>query len=162
MKTRGLWIAAMLLVVTACSGSGSSDPVADARSAFDEADYATVCSICDTALADSAVAGDPKTSAALKLLRVKALASLSDAEAVLTGLGDLPAMSVTTALFVDLAGKLTNAGNLIGAIEVAHAGNKRFPDKKDEFSELIQELKDRAKEGGDDAATEKLRSLGYL
>lgn len=158
MKTRNLWISGWLLIAAACGGSGSSDPAADARTALNESDFAAARSICDSNLAGA----DAKTAAALKLVRVKALASLGEADTVLASIGDLPAASVTPALFVDLAGRLKNGDNLNGAIDLADAGIKRFPEKKDNFSGLIAQLVASAQEGGNDAATEKLRSLGYL
>jgi len=158
MKTRNLWIVALLLVATSCGGSGSSDPTGDARGALNKGDFADARTICD----DNMDGTDAKTAAALKLIRVKALASLGETADVQSALGDLPAASVTPALFVDLAGRLKDAGELIGAIEVTDAGAKRFPDKKDAFAAVIEDLKASAAAGGDDAATEKLRSLGYL
>jgi len=158
MKTRSLWIVALLLVATACGGSGSSDPVGDARDALNAGDFAAARSVCD----DNLAGADAKTAAALKLIRIKALASLGEAADVLGSIDDLPAASVTTALYVGLAGRLQNAGELVGAIEVTDAGARRFPDMKDAFAAVIEELKASAAAGGDDAATEKLRSLGYL
>ncbi|MHC4846675.1 MAG: hypothetical protein ACYTCU_11015 [Planctomycetota bacterium] len=158
MKTRNLWMVALLLVATACGGGSSSDPAGDARGALNKGDFAEARTICD----DNLSGADAKTAAALKLIRVKALASLGDSAAVQSSIDDLPAASVTTALFVDLAGRLQESGELVGAIEVADAGTKRFPDNKDDFAKVIEGLKASAAAGGDDAATEKLRSLGYL
>jgi predicted Zn-dependent protease len=64
---------------------------------------------------------------------------------------------VTPSLFSGSAQQLEDAGKTAEAIEILDAGLKRFPDDPTLASEV-----EKAKQAGDPAALERLKSLGYI
>lgn len=150
-----------LLVLAAC-GTSLADQEAGARSALDGRDFAKAISLAETALKDPAAASDKAAAWRLEQIRLEALANDKQGAAVLSSVQRLSAdysAQITAPLMRSLADKLKASGDVKGAIDVLAEGDKRFPDQHDAFLKDIEALKSA---GLDDAATEQLRSLGYL
>lgn len=150
-----------LLFLAAC-GASLADQEAGARSALDGRDFAKAITLVDAALKDPAAASDKAAAWRLEQIRLEAQANDKQGAAVLSAIERLSAdygPQITAPLMRSLADKLKASGDVKGAIDVLAAGDKRFPDQHDAFMKDIEALKGA---GLDDAATEQLRSLGYL
>ncbi|HZL99831.1 MAG TPA: hypothetical protein VFD43_06230, partial [Planctomycetota bacterium] len=104
---------------------------------------------------------DANLSWKLERIRAEAIAKLGQTPEVLTTVARLqPAYpQQCNALFYGKLGMLlVDAGQPVGAVELADAGIQQFPDRKADFEGLIASIQ----ASGDSEAIAKLRTLGYL
>jgi hypothetical protein len=158
-----VFMAVCLLFSAACGGSDPATQADEAQAALSTGDYSDAR---DQAEAGLKAAGSTDKNLAWKLerIRVEALARQGETAEVSSSLERL-AQSFPTqcdaSFYSKVGGYLAQAGEGEGALEVAHAGQQRFPDRKADFDALIEELKQTAA-SGDAELTAKLKSLGYL
>lgn len=156
-----------LASLTACSGS-AADPKAlatEASAALSKGDYATAQAKAEQGLTAPGAAADKATAWTLERIRLEALAGKGEVTAVLTGLTKLAgdyATQVNADLYAKLGKLVADAGKLAEAIDLVEAGKQAFPDKVAAFDGLVASIKEAASAGGDSAAVEKLKALGYL
>jgi len=154
---------ALLLLI----GCGASDPagLADqAQTSLNAGDYAATVKAADAGLA--ALDGtDPALGWRLERLRLDALAASGDGAATLAALKRLAEAypkQVTADTYAKAGGALNDAGAHTEAIDVVEAGKARFPQQTAAYDKLIAAITKAVEEGGDSAAMNKLRQLGYL
>jgi len=156
-----------LASLAACSGS-AADPKAlatEAGAALSKGDFATAQAKAEQGLTVEGVSADKPTAWTLERIRLEALAGKGEVTAVLTGLAKLAAdfgTQVNADLYAKLGKLVADAGKLTEAIDIVEAGKKAFPDKVAAFDGLVASIKEAAAAGGDSAAVEKLKALGYL
>ena len=99
----------------------------------------------------------------LERIRLEALARDNQAAEAFETLERLAAeypAQADASLYLAIASYLEEAGGAGGAIDILVAGDKRFPEKSEQFEAEIQELHEAG--SMDPAEIERLRSLGYL
>jgi len=157
----------------ACGRSSAADNAGKAQQLIMEGKFAAARQLCDETLAMEDAKKDKPLTLRLERYRLEALASDNapkDAAAaakrkdeVITTLGRLAETYPTQAgapLFAMIAEDLGRSGDLLGAIDAVEAGKKRFPTMASDFNGVIEYIKKAAQDN--DAATEKLKQLGYL
>ncbi len=160
-----LIVAAGLTVAVPLScGSRTASESADAAvAAFSAGDFAKARELCDQGLAAEG-ASDRAVAWKLERVRIESMASSGDAAGeVAAGLERLAgafATQVDAAFYAKITEELSKSGNLVGAITVNDAGKKRFPEVAARFDAVMDSLKEAATH--DDAAMDKLNSLGYV
>lgn len=162
---RGLMLGAALLL-GACADKSLDDLASEAQTAFNQGQYEQTCVICESAIARSKSEGaGAATSWRFEQLDLLAHASLGkdDVTDKLERLSqEYASQTDDSNLYARLSKHLSDGGNINEAIEVIEAGRKRFPEKAELFETEGARLAKVAEEAGDNAALEKLRSLGYL
>jgi len=157
------FMALCLLFTAACGGSDPATQADAAQTALSSGDYADARSQAEAAL-KSAGNTDVNLAWRLERIRVEAIARLGDSTEVVSSMQRLSAtypQQCDAAFYSKVGSYLAQAGKAAGALDVAHAGQQKFPDRKADFDALIEELKQTAA-AGDAELTAKLRSLGYL
>ena len=155
-------VPALLLVAGLLAGCGSADPVAQAdaaQSALGTGDAAGARAQAEEGL--KANPADKNLAWRLERIRVEAIAKQGDSREVLTTVTRLqPAypQQCDAAFYAKLGAILVDAGQPVGAVELADAGIKQFPDRKPDFEGLINSIQ----AGGDAEAVAKLKAMGYL
>ena len=156
-------MAVCLLFSAACGGG--SDPLAQADAAqtsLSSGDYPDARAQAEAGL-KTAGSTDKNLAWRLERIRVEAVAKQGDGNEVVASMERLaksfPAQC-DAAFYSKVGGSLAQVGKGQSALDVAHAGQQRFPDRKTDFDALIAELKQSAT--GDPELTAKLKSLGYL
>ncbi len=160
-----LIVAAGLLAVlpVSCGSRTASDCADGAVTAFAAGDYGKARKLCDEGLAAEG-ASDRAVAWKLERVRLESQASSGDAAGeVAAGIERLAgafATQVDAAFYAKITEELSKAGNLVAAITVNDAGKKRFPEVAARFDTVMDSLKEAATH--DDAAMDKLNSLGYV
>jgi hypothetical protein len=160
-----LLAACTLALLTACGGATPREQVDAAQAALNSGDFAGARAAAEAALALPEVKADKGLAWRCEKLRLDALAGSRQGAEVLASLERLQAShpaQVDAALYASMTGKLSQAHDYLGATDIVHAGIEKFPDQKSRFEGELENLKKAVNETGDNAALEKLRSLGYL
>jgi len=161
-------LAAVLLVLTTSCGDTPQQKVDAAQASLNAGDFAAARTTAEEALSTEAVKADAQLTWRLEKLRLDALAASRQAPEILATLKRLQptfGTKLDVPLYTTLAGKLSQAREHLGAIDVVQAGIEKFPEQKANFDGIINILKLAAEEAGkagDNAALEKLSQLGYL
>jgi predicted Zn-dependent protease len=153
---RNLIVVAALSLLAAC-GASPEQQLEQAREELGSGSYAEAEA---SAAAGLEAGAEGATAWRLELVALEAEARARKTEAALARLERLAgawAKQVGGSLFVQTAGQLREAGDPAGAIDLLHAGAKRFPEDPD-----VKKAIDQAKAAGSAAEYERLRTLGYL
>lgn len=153
-------MAACLLFPAGCGGSDPAHQADDAQSALSEGHYAEARSKAEAALKEAG-AGDKTLAWKLERIRVEAIARQGDGAEVLSTAARLSGaypQQCDAFFYGKLGTLLVEAGEPTRAVEVAHAGIEKFPDRKSDFDGLIRSIE----ESGDAEAIAKLKAMGYL
>lgn len=153
----------VLTLLSACGGKSPADCCAAADEALKKGSYAEAQSRAEEGLALNGT--DAGTNWKLERIRLEALAGKGELAQVLAGLTAAAAKHpgmVDDQLYAKLGTALADAGKLVEAIELVEAGKQAFPEKAKSFDGLVASIKKAAQEGGDNAAVERLKQLGYL
>lgn len=155
-------VPALLLAAGLLTGCGSADPAAQAdaaQNALGSGDAAGARAQAEEGL--KAGVADKNLAWRLERIRVEAIAKQGDSAEVLATVARLqPAhpQQCDAVFYAKLGAILVDAGQPVGAVELADAGIKQFPDRKTDFEALISSIQ----AGGDAEALAKLKTLGYL
>jgi hypothetical protein len=157
------FMALCLVFSAACGGSDPAARADEAQAALSTGDYGEARSQAEAGLKAGASA-DKSLAWKLERIRVEAIAKLGDGpevQATLTRLRASYPQQCDASFYAKIGNLLFGVGQSAAAVEVADAGMKQFPDRRTEFEQLMQQLV-QAAEGGDSAAMEKLKGLGYV
>ncbi|MBM3984464.1 MAG: hypothetical protein FJ296_02045 [Planctomycetes bacterium] len=153
----------VLSLLAACGGKSPADCCAAADEALRKGNHAEAQSRAEEGLALGGM--DAGTNSKLERIRLEALAGKGELAQVLAGLtaaaARYPGM-VDDQLYAKLGTALADGGKLVDAIELVEVGKKAFPEKVKSFDGLVASITKAATEGGDNAAVERLKQLGYL
>ena len=156
---------ALLLAAGLLAGCGSSDPASQAdaaQSALSSGDAAKARAEAEAGL--KTPPADKNLAWRLERIRVEAIAKQGASPEVVATMERLAQAYPTQCdapFYSKVANTLAESGEGVGALEVAHAGQTRFPDRKTDFDGLIEQLKQTAA-SGDAELTAKLKAMGYL
>jgi hypothetical protein len=160
-----LLAALSLALLVACGGPTPAQLETDAQAALSKGDHAKAIELASQGLATGGVAQDKARSWQFERIRLEALAGQGNATEVLasltrltTGYGD----QLKADFYAKLGKAVNDAGKPVEALDIVEAGKKKFPDMSKAFDGLVADIKARAAATGDDAATAKLKALGYL
>jgi len=168
MTLRMALAGSLLVLLTACGSKSPQEVVDGIQAELNSGNFAAASTAAQAALGTEAIKADKALTWRVEKLRLDALAGEKQAAEILAGLTRLKTSNpaqVDAALYASLAGKLSQGHDYLGAIDVVHAGIEQFPDQKARFEGELKNLTaaaTAASESGDNAALEKLRSLGYL
>jgi hypothetical protein len=144
------------MLAAGCGGKSAVDYHREAQQALDAGDADRAMQLVAEGLP---VAGDDRAVIwRLEQVRLEAMAKKgqgAEIVAELERLGGAYGPQITPALYRSLADKAGPAG---GAVPILDAGLKKFPAEAAGFEEAIAKIQ----EGGDPAAMEQLRALGYI
>ncbi len=155
-------------MLAGCAEPSAQERADAAQAALNGGKFAAARADAEAGLARDGTTADKALTWRLEKLRLDAMAGSGDGEEVLASLTRLAAThpdKVDASLYVALTDKLAQEGKFVGAIDVAHAGQQKFPDRAEYFDEEMTRLMDAAKraaEGGDNTALDHLAGLGYL
>ena len=160
---RPLFAALILSLCVACGGSTLDDDVAGLKTSLESEDYAQVVADAPAVLerAKTESAGDA-TLWKIERYHIEALAGSGDGKAAVQAAataGKSYAGKIDARFYVklgDLARKAPEG--MVAAVEVLDAGVKAFPERRDDFNNLIEAIK----ASGDEKANAALEALGYL
>ncbi len=153
----------VLSILAACGGKTPADCCTAADEALDKGNYAEAQARAQEGL--DLHGTDAGTNWKLEKIRLQALAGNGEGALVVAGLGAASAKypgMVDDQLYATLGMALADAGKLVEAIELVELGKQAFPEKVKSFDGLVASIKKAATEGGDNAAVERLKQLGYL
>ncbi len=162
-------LAGSLLVLLAACGTKSPQALVDAIQAdLNSGNFQAASIGAQSALGLETIKADKALTWRVEKMQLDALAGSKQSADILANLTRLRASNpaqVDAALYASLAGKLSQQHEYLGAIDIVHAGIEQFPEQKARFEGELKNLTLSAKaasETGDNAALDKLRSLGYL
>ena len=153
----------VLSVLAACGGKSPSECCDAADAALKKGSFAEAQSRAEEGLALGGA--DAATAWKLERIKLEALAGNGDLAGLLAGLTAAATNYPGKAddqLYAKLGTALADAGKLVEAIELVEAGKQAFPEKAKSFDGLVASIKKAAEKGGDNAAVERLRQLGYM
>jgi hypothetical protein len=157
----------------ACGRTSATENAEAAQKLVMEGKFAAARKLCEETLATEDAKKDKALSLRLERYRLEAIASdnlpkdeaaaaqrKAEVLATLARLAETYPTQAGAPLFAMIAEDLGRSGDLLAAIDVVEAGKKRFPTMNSAFDEVLEYIKKAA--AGNDAATEKLKQLGYL
>jgi|GEM_PF-2393972 len=153
-----------LVMIQACGGPTPAELEQQSQAALAKGDYAQALDLATKGLSAEGVAQDKARSWQFERVRLEALAGRGDAAEVLASLTRLSATyggQLKADFYAKLGKAVNDAGNAVDALDIVEAGKQKFPDMAAAFDGLVADIKAKAA-AGDDAATAKLKALGYL